>query len=89
MTTGVHNFFYYDAKRIDLNKLRIDAVKAAAGDDRNKPVTSIIHYHDSEDKCEGRTHEKYWLVQTDNPVVQEVKSRKYTSVMAHTEVEIT
>jgi hypothetical protein len=81
---SVHNFFYYDERRIDLNKLRIDAVKTATGDDRNKPMTAIIHYHDSEVECQDKKHEKYWLDEEG-----ELQSRKYTSVLAHTEVELT
>lgn len=55
------NLFYYDPKIIDLDKLREEATLAAVGRFylHPDPEDAIIHFHDSEEPCKGKKHEKY------------------------------
>ena len=64
---NTHNLYYYDAKRIDLGKLREQAHRIAYGDDRNKAAEAIIHHHDHDTyKCDGYKHEKYLTARDEN-----------------------
>jgi hypothetical protein len=56
----MRNLFYYNTSVIDLGKLREAATKHATGDvyDPTQQET-IIHYHDREQFCRGKQHEKF------------------------------
>lgn len=57
-----YNLYYYDPQRIDLSKLRADAIRRATGDERNAPEPVLIHHHDHDYPCKGRMHERFPMV---------------------------
>ena len=63
----VHNYYYYNPKKIDLGKLRAEAAGTATGTLHwmTPPATAIIHHHDSEDSCKGKQHERFPVVEDD------------------------
>ena len=52
------DYYYFDPKKIDIGKLRVEAAKKALGDSRNKPEISTIHHHAHGASCKGKTHER-------------------------------
>jgi len=54
-----HDYYYYDAAVIDLNKLREESKRRAAGDKYNGPDDSVIHFHYSIESCGTHVHENY------------------------------
>lgn len=55
------HMYFFDPKKVDLDKLRADAHRLTTVRDRFNPELPevTIHHHDREDSCVGKTHEVF------------------------------
>lgn len=75
---SVTNLYVYDQSKIDVSKVRIQATEVAAGTYRGRPAeVALIHYHDYEDTCENKKHERYTPNKEDvgSPLVEHLVSQ--------------
>lgn len=60
MTRTSRHIFYADPSKLDLDKLRADAIRSSK-DTRfiDEPPVVVIHHHGHRDLCGGKEHEMY------------------------------
>lgn len=57
--SNIVNFYYGNAKLLDLSKMRAEAVTVSKGDEKHVPKLAIIHFHRFGEHCKGQDHETY------------------------------